>query len=114
MSSYSNCMAFFRVRGLPVSWTTPSLMLITGLIDNMDPSIALAPPILPPFFRFSNVFNAAKTWVRSMSERTRAKMTSDVGGLPGSSSGLQDEGSESAGYGPAVNHVNRDLLRHST
>src|SRR5664280_1207682 len=63
-------MAFLRVLGLPASCTVPPLMSMTGFMDSIDPSMALAPPMRPPFFRFSSVLRAAITWVRGMRDRT--------------------------------------------
>ena len=57
--SLSQASDFLRVRWRPASSTTPVLMSMSGLMDSMLPSRAWAPPILPPFLRFSRVSMAA-------------------------------------------------------
>ena len=49
-----------RVRCLPASSTVPVLMSTMGLIDSIEPSIAWAPPMRPPFFRLSSVSSGAE------------------------------------------------------
>ena len=38
---------------------------MSGLIESIEPSSAWAPPMRPPFWRFSRVSSAPKTWVRA-------------------------------------------------
>ena len=47
------------------SSTSPVEMSMSGLIESIEPSSAWAPPMRPPFWRFSRVSSAPKTWVRA-------------------------------------------------
>ena len=56
--------------------TSPVEMSRSGLIDRSDPSRAWAPPMRPPFLRFSSVSRAPSTWVRGTMPSTRATTSS--------------------------------------
>ena len=59
-------MDFLRVRALAASVTVPVEMSMMGLMDRIEPSMAWAPPMRPPFLRLSSVSRAPNTLVREL------------------------------------------------
>ena len=79
-----------RVRCLPPSSTLPSRTSMMGLIESTEASSALAPPIRPPFFRFSRVSRAPQTLLRDghvAGGRRDLVERRAVGGQPGGGDG---------------------------
>ena len=70
--STMNASALLRVRSFPPCSTFPPRTSMIGLIDSAEASIAFAPPIRPPFLRFSSVSRAPHTLERPASDSPSA------------------------------------------
>ena len=91
--------------------TLPSTTSMIGLIASAVASIALAPPMRPPFFRFSSVSSAPNTRVRDGEvggERGDLVDVAAVGGTAGAGDG---DHAEPEGHAAAVDDADRRSRR---
>ena len=86
-----------RVRCLPPCSTAPSTTSMIGLIASAVASIALAPPMRPPFFRLSSVSSAPNTLVRAARSAASAATSSRLAPLGGAAGAGDGDGARRRG-----------------